>query len=158
MSSGSTEITQDAEPSSKVGENLAPFNPSSDAVISTALNMLQLKATDTVYDLGCGDGRFLVQAAICAGARGVGVEYDKVFADRAETRVLQAGLSNLITIHHDNALNIDLAAATAAFVYLVPKGMAQLRPELEALLLRGCRVVTYSEYFNSILASIRMHC
>eukprot|EP00953_Heterococcus_sp_UTEX-ZZ885_P005768 3574-Heterococcus_DN1.PRE.1 len=134
---------QDAEPASKVGENLAPFNPSSDMVISTALNMLQLKTTDTVYDLGCGDARFLVQAAICAGARGVGVEYDKVFADRAETRVLQAGLSNLITIHHDNALNIDLAAATAAFVYLVPKGMAQLRPKLEALLLRGCRVVTY---------------
>jgi tRNA1(Val) A37 N6-methylase TrmN6 len=107
--------------------------------------MLQLKESDTVYDLGCGDGRFLVQATLCTGAYGVGVEYDKEYAFRAESRVLNAGLSNLITIHHDNALNISLASATAAFVYLVPKGMTQLRPKLKELLLRGCRVVTYSK-------------
>jgi precorrin-6B methylase 2 len=145
MSSIVTAAPHNAEPASKVGANLAPFNPSSEEVITTALHMLQLKETDTVYDLGCGDARFLVQAALRAGAHGVGIEYDKVFADRAKTRVLQAGLSNLVTIYHDNALNIDLTAATAAFVYLVPKGMAQLRPKLEALLLRGCRVVTYSK-------------
>jgi hypothetical protein len=46
--------------SSRIGENLAPFNPSMQPVVDTALAMLQLTSGDVMYELGCGDGRVMV--------------------------------------------------------------------------------------------------
>jgi len=50
-----------SEIATRVGENLAPFNPSMQPVVSTALELLQLKADDVLYELGCGDGRVMVR-------------------------------------------------------------------------------------------------
>ncbi|KAG5176977.1 S-adenosyl-L-methionine-dependent methyltransferase [Tribonema minus] len=126
-----------------IGDGLAPFNPSGELVIDAALQLLSLTEKDLLFDLGCGDGRLLVQAALRTRSRGVGIEYDRKFADRAAAQVEGQGVQDLVTIQHGNALEADLSNATAAFVYLVPKGMAQLRGKLEGLLQRGGRVVTY---------------
>ena len=48
----------------KIGEKMAPYNPTDPAVISIAINFLQLRADDIVYDLGCGDGRFVIEASV----------------------------------------------------------------------------------------------
>lgn len=44
----------------KVGDNLAPFNPTSVEVIDIVLSLLQLIDQDCFYDLGCGDARVLI--------------------------------------------------------------------------------------------------
>jgi hypothetical protein len=44
-----------------VGEKLAPYNPTNTDAIHIAINLLKIQADDYVYDLGCGDARFLVQ-------------------------------------------------------------------------------------------------
>jgi len=46
----------------RVGENLAPFNPSSQPVVEIAMRLLFLKSTDILYELGCGI-RFQIHAA-----------------------------------------------------------------------------------------------
>lgn len=49
--------------SDKIGEKLAPFNPTSDEACRIALvDLLQIKEGDILYDLGCGDARLLVYA------------------------------------------------------------------------------------------------
>lgn len=48
------------EESERIGEKLAPFNPSSPDIIKMALDMAKIQPQDIVYDLGCGDARFLV--------------------------------------------------------------------------------------------------
>ncbi|CBJ26045.1 conserved unknown protein [Ectocarpus siliculosus] len=126
-----------------IGEKLAPFNPSSDAVIRMAIEMLQLVKESILYDLGCGDGRLLVEAIKASGARGVGVEYDKRFVDRALTRVADAQLEHKIKVVHGNVLDVDIVEATAVFIYLVPAGMAALKEALVSALRAGARVVTY---------------
>jgi hypothetical protein len=45
----------------KIGEKLAPYNPTSIEVVHTAIRLLQLREHEIVYDLGCGDARFLVE-------------------------------------------------------------------------------------------------
>ena len=50
------------EESVKVGDKLAPFNPTSDYAIDKAIEFLNLSTEDVLYDLGCGDGRFLFRA------------------------------------------------------------------------------------------------
>jgi hypothetical protein len=49
-----------------MGDKLAPYNPTSMDVVKNALSMLQVKSGDVVYDLGCGDARFLVEVSSTA--------------------------------------------------------------------------------------------
>ena len=44
-----------------LGRKLAPYNPTNGDCVSLALDLLQIRDSDLLYDLGCGDGRFLVQ-------------------------------------------------------------------------------------------------
>ena len=47
-----------------IGPKLAPFNPTSTEAIKIALDLLELKDNDILYDLGCGDGRLLIEVII----------------------------------------------------------------------------------------------
>ena len=47
-----------------VGPKLAPYNPTSTEAIYTALELLELKDNDILYDLGCGDGRLLIEVIL----------------------------------------------------------------------------------------------
>ncbi|CAM9361538.1 unnamed protein product, partial [Phaeothamnion confervicola] len=133
-----------ADLSERKGEKLAPFNPSGEEVINVAVEMLELREEDIIYELGCGDARFLVEAVSRSGAaRAVGVEYDKQWAHRARERVRDAGLQGRIAILHEDVMAVPIGEATALFVYLVPRGMSLLRDRLVEALRRGARVVSY---------------
>jgi methylase of polypeptide subunit release factors len=51
-----------------------PYVPTPQVVVDRMLDMAQLKAGETVIDLGSGDGRIMIEAAKKYGARGFGVE------------------------------------------------------------------------------------
>lgn len=53
------ENRQDIE--ENIGRKLAPYNPTSIEAIYIALNLLELKDDDVLYDLGCGDARLLIE-------------------------------------------------------------------------------------------------
>ncbi|KAJ1443331.1 hypothetical protein B484DRAFT_441709 [Ochromonadaceae sp. CCMP2298] len=128
-----------------IGPKLAPFNPAGEEVLCWAMQMLDLTPADLLYDLGCGDARFLVKACTEVGLRGVGVEYDASVLGRA--RLLLAGASqdtqSRVSLLHANVLDVDLSPATAMFIYLVPEGIKMLRGALLEALERGVRIVTY---------------
>jgi len=87
---------------------LAPFNPTSDEVQGMILDMLApLGSDDVLFDLGCGDGRFLVRAARrFKGLRCVGIEYDKVFATRAQESVRNVSAADDDGGGHDDSTNL----------------------------------------------------
>ena len=91
-------------------KTLAPFNPSSQQIIDMALDILDLKSDDVVFDIGCGDGRFLIEAVKhYEGLRCIGIEIDDVFVRRAR-RTIAADLSphesSRIEIRHEDALQL----------------------------------------------------
>jgi hypothetical protein len=53
----------------KKGEKLAPFNPTTDGAIDAAIEMLRITEQDVVFELGCGDARFLTTATTRCGSR-----------------------------------------------------------------------------------------
>lgn len=130
--------------SEKVGESLAPFNPSDPKVVEVAISLLNLNDGDVVYDLGCGDGRFLISACkFHNGIKAVGVEYDQIYYSRALNAVKENDLESRIRLIHGNILEIDFYDATAIFMYLVPTGIKKIRETLIDLLRNGIRIVTY---------------
>lgn len=47
--------------SGRIGEKLAPYNPTNIDAVLLALDMLELRDNDILYDLGCGDARLLIE-------------------------------------------------------------------------------------------------
>ena len=111
--------------------------------VAVACDLLRLTSADTVYDVGCGDGRFLVEAAK-RGATCVGVEIDAARAAEARAAVEAAGVSDGAAVVVGNGLEVDLSGATAVFLYLIPRGLRLIAPRLlEIARSRPLRVVSY---------------
>jgi len=52
------------------------YVPTPQYVVNEMLEIAGTNNNDVVYDLGCGDGRFVITAAKQCGARGVGIDID----------------------------------------------------------------------------------
>ena len=119
-----------------------------DVAVEAAIRLLSpLSPDDVVYDIGCGDGRFLVECARQKGCRCVGIEIDEPRAAEARNKVREAGLEHLVAIRVGNALEADFSEATAIFLYLVPRGLRIMLPLLRAHP-TARRVVTYMKGFK----------
>src|SRR6202008_504436 len=66
-------------------------------VVDRMLYEAKVKATDVVYDLGCGDGRMVIAAAKQYGTRGVGVDLDPARIREARANAKAAGVDKLVT-------------------------------------------------------------
>ncbi|CAK4122192.1 unnamed protein product [Aphanomyces euteiches] len=125
-----------------MSSNLAPFNPTGDGAIQVAMEMLNPSKDDILYDIGCGDARFLVNVAATIGCTCVGIEYDETLVGRARALIDQRGVTHLVSIRHEDATEADFSNATLLFLYLVPKGIQRLLPRLEEARARGIRICT----------------
>ncbi|GMI43485.1 hypothetical protein TrCOL_g4301 [Triparma columacea] len=126
---------------------LAPFNPTDISAQQAGVKLLGLKSEDVLYDLGCGDGRFLFTAFLSNPTMKalVGVEYDRVYYERClATAKSIPPCKDKISFIHGDVLEVDLSEATCIFVYLVPEGLKQIEGKLHEFLGRGgTRIVSY---------------
>ena len=53
-----------------------PYVPTPQEVVDKMLDLAKVGKNDTLFDLGCGDGRIVVTAAKERGARGTGIDID----------------------------------------------------------------------------------
>jgi len=79
-----------------------PYVPTTEAAVTAMLKLADVKTTDVVYDLGCGDGRIVVAAAKTFGARGVGVDINPVRIGEAKENARKAGVENLVRFEEND--------------------------------------------------------
>jgi len=120
-----------------------PYVPTPWAVLDEMLKMADIRAGDTVYDLGSGDGRLVIAAAERYGARGVGVERhgDLVVHSRAQAE--RRGVAERVRFVEGDVLEADVRGATVVMMYLLPRLVVQLVPKLRAELPVGARIVSH---------------
>jgi len=126
----------------------APWWRTGDRQIRESLKLAKVTKKDTVYELGSGDGRFLVIAAKEFGARGVGIEIDPVRYYISKFRVKANNLNSDVTIIKKNFFDVDISKASVIFVYLVPKALGRLLPKFKKELRKGTRIVSYRYEIN----------
>ena len=124
-------------------DTLAPDFPTPQVVVERMLALANVKSTDVVYDLGCGDGRILITAVKTYHCRAVGVELSRDIFDRTSARIKALSLTDQITIKHDNALHTDLSGADVVTLYLMTSTNERLKPQMEKYLKPGARVVSH---------------
>ena len=79
------------------GIHLAPYVRTLPLVVDAMLDLAQVGSEDTLYDLGCGDGRILIRAAQRFGTRGVGVDIDPERILEAQQRAQEAQVQDRVT-------------------------------------------------------------
>jgi cyclopropane fatty-acyl-phospholipid synthase-like methyltransferase len=124
-------------------ERLAPYVPSPQAVVERMLEAADLKPSETVYDLGCGDGRILFTAAREFRAKAVGIELSDSLVREARDQAQRLGLENRVTIIEGDLMKTDLRGADVVTVYLLTEVNDQLKPLFEKSLHPGARVVSH---------------
>lgn len=123
-----SEMRQDMT-SVDVGQESAPED-----VAKAAIDLLQLDKDDVLADLGCGDGRVLVDAVTRYHCSAIGIEIDPVKADAAKLAVRTAGLDDRIKIKTaDIRDDSEWESATAIYSYLYPELLGELAPRLKAM-------------------------
>jgi ribosomal protein L11 methylase PrmA len=106
------------------------------------LKLADVKSTDVVYDLGCGDGRIVVAAAKNLGARGVGIDIDPVRIAEAKANAKKAAVDNLVQFEENDLFRADIHEASVVTLFLLSSVNLKLRPKLLGELKPGTRIVS----------------
>ena len=120
----------------------APWVPTSRQVIRTMLEMAEVRPGETVYDLGCGDGRVLITAARDFQARAVGVEVDLSRFLWSALAVTVRGLWGRVKIIRGDLFTVDLGTADVVFTFLLQDTNDRLKEKLRRELRPGTRIVS----------------
>lgn len=129
--------------SPRYSNKLSPYVASPVRVVDRMLEIAKIKPGETLYDLGCGDGRILVAAVEKYKAKAIGVEISPKLVSRAQALIEREGLGNQARVINGDVLQIDLTGADVVTMYLATQLNEQLRPRLEKFLRPGARVVSH---------------
>ncbi len=119
-----------------------PYVPTTPEAVEAMLKLGQVKKTDLLYDLGCGDGRIVIAAAKNFGARGVGIDIDPQRIKEARENAKRAGVEDLVRFELGDLFEAKFADATVVTLCLLPRINLKLKPKLLEQLKPGTRVVS----------------
>lgn len=119
---------------------LVPYVPSKNRVVKKMISLAELKPKETVYDLGCGDGRLLIEAVKKAKITPVGFEIAPLVYVLAKLRTMFA--PKKIQIRFQSFFNANLRKANVIFCYLIPNVMPRLAAKMKRECRRGTRVIS----------------
>ncbi|GAQ84326.1 hypothetical protein KFL_001850010, partial [Klebsormidium nitens] len=124
------------------GTRLAPFVAMPPRVVRELLDLADVTPSDTLVDIGCGDGRILVAAAQ-RGAQCCGFEMISSLANEARENAQRAGVADRIAVHEVDAMKADLRSASVVTLFLTSAGNKRLLPKFGAELAPDARVVSW---------------
>ena len=125
----------------------APWDPTPMRIVKIMLEMAGVKKGETLYDLGCGDGRIIITAAKMYGAEAVGVELDPLRYLITRARIKFNGLKNA-TVLRENFFNIDFSKADVVTLFLYKSVNNRLKNKFASQLRDGSRIVSYIWRFD----------
>jgi SAM-dependent methyltransferase len=125
-----------------LSEPSVPWVPTHDDVLQVVLELLRPRPGDTVYELGCGDGRVAVAIAKRYRVPVVCIELRSDLVKRALRNAAASGVDDLVKVVEANFFEIDMSDARIVYMYLLTSVNQKLRPKLERELTRGSVVVS----------------
>ena len=126
-----------------------PYVSTPPDIVERMLAMANVGRADTVYDLGCGDGRIVISAAKALGARGVGIDLDSARIDEARANARRAGVEDRVRFRQADLFQTDFSSATVVMLYLLFEVNLKLMPRLWRQLPVGARVVSHDFHMGA---------
>lgn len=121
-----------------------PYVPTDNKIVSAILDLAEVKRGDQLYDLGCGDGRIVVAAAMERGARGIGIDMDPMRIAEAMELAGNSMVEHMTDFLEGDLMEADFSDATVVTLYLLDMVNLELRPRLLEELRPGTRIVSHA--------------
>lgn len=128
----------------------APWIPTRMKKLREMLSLLDIRPDEVVYDLGCGDGRFMIKAVKKYKAKAVGIEINLLLYLWCQLLITILGLRRRIKIRYGNFFNLDLSDADVVICYLLQETNDKLEDKLLKELKPTARVISNSFLFNKL--------
>jgi SAM-dependent methyltransferase len=152
VAAGLSQFSDAAAQDKKIDPEIrVPYVPTHEKVVNAMLKLASVKEGETVYDLGCGDGRIVIAAVKDFKAkRGLGIDYNPERLKDCEKAVEAAKLSpeqkKALTFKQGDVLKMtpeDFKDVDVVTLYLLPDVNLRLRPILQKGLKPGSRIVSH---------------
>ena len=124
---------------------IGPYLATPDALIDPLLDVAAVGPDDRLVDLGCGDGRLVVEASRRRGCRAIGVEHDADLVAAGRARVAAAGLADRVTIIEGDARTADIGEPTVALLFLPAVVVGDVIGALHSRCADGARLVAHEQ-------------
>lgn len=121
----------------------APYLATHQVVVDEMLSVAKVGGDDILYDLGSGDGRIPITAAMRFGTRGVGIDIDPVLVKMASKNAIDQKVADKVKFIEADIFKYDFSDATVVMLYLSPDLNVQLKPQLMKLR-SGTRIVSHN--------------
>lgn len=119
-----------------------PFVPTSQRIVKHVIRLAKLKKGEKVYDLGCGDGRFLIEANKQTGTPATG--YENAVLPYLISRIKQWISGGKIQVFMQNFFKVSLAEADVIYCYLAPEVMPKIAEKIVAECKKGTRIYCHT--------------
>lgn len=119
-----------------------PYVVTPTKIVKKMLKIAEINSDDVIYDLGCGDGRFVITAAKEYGIRGVGIDNDPKRIMESKENAKKEGVQNLTTFLHNDIMKADISEATLITIYMLPMINRTLKSVLQRKLKPKTRIIT----------------
>jgi SAM-dependent methyltransferase len=121
-----------------------PYVSTPHAIVDEMVRLADVKASDVVYDLGCGDGRLVIAAVKKTGCRGVGIDIDPERIKESRANARAAGVEDRLRFVEQNFFASDIREATVMLIYLFPDVNIRLRGKFLGEMKPGARLVSHA--------------
>ena len=119
-----------------------PYVPTTDKAVEAMLKLADVKKSDIVYDLGCGDGRIVIAAAKIFGARGVGIDINPVRIGEAKENAKKAGVEKLVRFEENDLFVADYQRGHRRHAVPASERKSEAASQIAAGAKPGTRVVS----------------
>ena len=85
------------------------YDATPQSTVEAMLKLAEVTADDTVYDLGCGDGRVVITAAEKFGARGVGIDIDPARIKESRENAKKSGVGSRVRFVEGDLFEADIS-------------------------------------------------
>ena len=126
----------------------APFVLSAQERVDAMVALAEVKSTDTVIDLGCGDGRILLEALRRGAGKAVGYDLHQGGLWLARWRAWHQGVWPRLELHAASFWEVDLSRFDVVFVYQLPKNMPRILAQIKATCKPGTRIISHAFLFE----------
>jgi len=124
--------------------SFAPWAPTRKKDVSRVLKLANIRSGQTFYDLGCGTGTVVLEAARNYNLTVIGVELSFPIYFICKIRSFFGKFKGNLTLKRKNMFKEDLGKADIVYVFGMPNSLEKkLLPKLEAELKPGAKVISY---------------
>ena len=103
--------------------------PTPQALVDKMLDMAKVTASDTVVDLGSGDGRTVITAAKL-GAKARGIEYNPKMVEFSKANAAKEGMADKVSFEQGDIFVTDFSNADVVTMFLLTSINMKLRPQI----------------------------